>query len=1288
MAITPTKIILKHSFNSGAEPDPASLVNGEIAFNATDATLFWKNQSGDLITKSLNINEDIAAVIRDDYSDFLISDINLVDGDNQEKNLVVSYYGGGDTKDLGDVRGATGLGISPVAVYEWADEIPTAGDISNPLSAALQRTGVTVAVLKGATTGDSPVWDNTHIYVYNAPADSWTDLGELAGAVGPIGLTGDVGATGPTGVAGPTGPTGATGPVSAPATDIDKGIVEFATREEVWSADTLDPANNTVVRAKHLLIKKDEINSALTIADLGVGNAAGDGKIRIHPDGQVALSLNNSAIPPITGDVNPGSAVDGILPEGYVALRRDETDVFIDLNVGGSITSKAVGINQTLTLNGTSIEISGGNSIQLPTPVIGGMQGLIFDPETFELTIDGGNTVTLPQNTNLQDLSIDGDQLSISDSNTVTLPVTAEQGQKADSAIQPYDIDTLSELNSILTDAELIDTNDFRLDNQRQPLYHVHELEDLTPPQGAQDGQIISYNENLGQFSLQEFIFNVSNSITTSVFDQADIFADDKLLFKDTSNGEVSRYAEASTIFENTSSVGIGRAPGSEDYALDVLGQNAIFAKENYTSGILLSAGDGGIELFDGANDYTEEPGWGNPYIDFKNQQTDDYGSRIIKQGDALKIITGGGTGGKFHFSQSGEFVIGQSLTSEVISYDEITGFAGHDLVVGREMLDVRGNIAIGTYGTDVNDYDASNYISFAGTYEDQNAAFIGERRYDEGVNQRSELLIYKGNDPNISNSGEDRVRIATARFAVDTFESPIPQTNSSFNEVGESELLINRFSINSDGNVGIGDFAEVLSGAPMKLSVKGGTIGIDSNGNDDWGMIDQGTTNSGIGFRGSGFTASSGLDLCVTQDGNVGIGTETPNNKLQVIGNTEIDGILYVTDTLRFGSDYSEAGSGNTWPLALITATRTTEIPNTDLGQKDDLRLGSNDYVSIYTDGDWNSFDTTDIPKLRVIQNGNVGINTVDPLEKLHVKGNIMLGEKSNDPNVFNHNYLRFAGSYGDTGSFIGERRYDNALQKSELIIFKGNDSDINATGPDRVRVAAAEFRFDSIDSVISDGDDPDEVIANDATFNNRFLIQGDGKTRIGPDSVAPYSTLSITEGGIAISSNGDADWGFIDQGPGNTGIGFRGQGSLTSEELDLEVKHGGDVKIKAGNTLTIGDDTVFPNTSGGIPSPAAPYDVSLANSSGHVQLPGGLIMKFGTAMSNTDDDQIFTFEVPFPNNMFTIHLTKQGSNATVLAYSSYNKQGFTINRADGIDNADGAGSAGNGFCWQAIGN
>jgi hypothetical protein len=1280
MAITPTKIILKHSFNSGAEPDPASLVNGEIAFNATDSTLFWKNQSGDLITKSLNINEDIASVIRDDYSDFLISDMNLVDGEDGDKNLVVSYYGGDIVKDLGNVRGPVGTGISPVGTYDYATEIPTA---ATGLSASLQRRGITVAVLLGEDN-NTPEWTNTHIYVYDGVEDdTWTDLGELMGAAGPQGEVGADGATGPQGPQGIQGEVGPQGPAPIPATDIDKGIVEYSTQEEVWSADGNAPSNNTVVRAKHLLTKKDGVNAALTFADLGVGNSAGDGKIRIHPDGQVALTLNNSSTPPVDGDENPGSPVDGVLPEGYVALRRDDTDVFLDLNVGGSITSKQVGSDQTLTLNGTSIEISGGNSIELPVPVIGGMQGLTFDPVTFELTIDGGNTITLPQNTNLQDLSIVGDQLTISDGNTITLPVTAEQGQKADSAIQASDIDTLAELNSILTDAELIDTNDSRLTDPRQPLTHLHDINQLIPPEGASDGEIISYNENANEFVLSSTTFNLESSLTNTTFVKETAEGFDKILFQDTSNGDNIRYSQLSNLFEGVTSVGIGRAPSTE-WGLAVQGVASTFTTGNETSGIRLGHRDGAIELWDSAIEGSPEGSFNNPYIDFKTSATQDYDCRIIKQDDGLNIQTGGNENPKNHFffTANGEAVIGGNT--------QIVGDPGEGYRVPdpapRETLDVRGNIALGTYGTDASDFDASNYISFAGTFQDPAAAFIGERRHDEPSLEKSELLIYKGND-SATTSG-DRIRIASGRFKVDTFVTGLPYNPPlGFNEVGESELLINRFSISPVGNVGIGTYDD---DPPMKLSIKGGTIGIDSNGNDDYGMIDQGTTNSGIGFRGSGYDASSGLDLCVTHGGQVGIGTETPSKQFEVIGETkingytEINGEFYVSDFIRFGLDNSNEG----WPLALITATRT-DGPDSPTGLKDDLRLSSNDYVSIYTDDDWASRDTTDIPKLRVIQNGNVGINTITPLEKLHVKGNIMLGEKSNDPAVFNHNYLRFAGSYADTGAFIGERRYEGTeIQKSELIIFKGNDSGATSTGPDRVRVVAGEFRFDSIDGVISDADDPDEVIGDEATFNNRLLIQNNGLTRIGPDTVAPVSTLSITDGGIAISSNGDGDWGFIDQGPDNSGIGFRGAGGNTSEDLDLLVEHNGDTVIRQGQKLTIGTDQVLPNTSGGIPTPAAPYNTSLSGTSGHVQLPGGLIMKFGTAKSNTDADQTFTFEVPFPNNMFTIHLTKQGSASTVLTYSSYNKQGFTINRNDGINNSDGAGSDGNGFCWQAIGN
>jgi hypothetical protein len=57
---------------------------------------------------------------------------------------------------------------------------------------------------------------------------------------------------------------------------------------------------------------------------------------------------------------------------------------------------------------------------------------------------------------------------------------TAAQGATADSAIQPGDIDTLSELNGILTDATLIDTADPRLSDNRDPNPHTHTLSEIT----------------------------------------------------------------------------------------------------------------------------------------------------------------------------------------------------------------------------------------------------------------------------------------------------------------------------------------------------------------------------------------------------------------------------------------------------------------------------------------------------------------------------------------------------------------------------------------------------------------------------------------------------------------------------------------------------------------------------------------------------------------------------------------------------------------------------------------
>jgi hypothetical protein len=57
---------------------------------------------------------------------------------------------------------------------------------------------------------------------------------------------------------------------------------------------------------------------------------------------------------------------------------------------------------------------------------------------------------------------------------------TATQGATADSAIQPGDIDTLAELNGVLTDATLIDTTDPRLSDARTPIAHTHAASEIT----------------------------------------------------------------------------------------------------------------------------------------------------------------------------------------------------------------------------------------------------------------------------------------------------------------------------------------------------------------------------------------------------------------------------------------------------------------------------------------------------------------------------------------------------------------------------------------------------------------------------------------------------------------------------------------------------------------------------------------------------------------------------------------------------------------------------------------
>jgi hypothetical protein len=128
----------------------------------------------------------------------------------------------------------------------------------------------------------------------------------------------------------------------------------------------------------------------------------------------------------------------------------------------------------------------------------------------------------------------------------------------------------------------------------------------------------------------------------------------------------------------------------------------------------------------------------------------------------------------------------------------------------------------------------------------------------------------------------------------------------------------------------------------------------------------------------------------------------------------------------------------------------------------------------------------------------GNVGIGISTPSEKLHIAGNLRIGNSTQS------NYIMFSGTNGDqTGhTYIGERVYENP-ENSELLLFKGND--LGASGTDRIRLLSAEHRFDTYTNIL---DGTFDVVGTTGS-SNRMIILNNGN--IGINTTSPNYTLQV---------------------------------------------------------------------------------------------------------------------------------------------------------------------------------
>ncbi|MGV6809733.1 MAG: tail fiber domain-containing protein [bacterium] len=206
---------------------------------------------------------------------------------------------------------------------------------------------------------------------------------------------------------------------------------------------------------------------------------------------------------------------------------------------------------------------------------------------------------------------------------------------------------------------------------------------------------------------------------------------------------------------------------------------------------------------------------------------------------------------------------------------------------------------------------------------------------------------------------------------------------------------------VNGDGNVGIG------TATPTSLleiigegSSNNGLLKASDSTDTDEIMLDpnfgvtQNRTNAyfnnalvggNISLRVSDTAARDTVALTATSDGNVGIGTTTPSQRLEVNGNIKLMTHLMSDSEMRLNPN---GGTSDGFKLTGSPSTSTLVAHRNELvlGTERDTNASHDDVIFRYTDSDrtfdWMRLDAT---------SQNIGIGIASPTETLHVVGNIL---------------------------------------------------------------------------------------------------------------------------------------------------------------------------------------------------------------------------------------------------------------------------------------------------------
>jgi hypothetical protein len=241
-----------------------------------------------------------------------------------------------------------------------------------------------------------------------------------------------------------------------------------------------------------------------------------------------------------------------------------------------------------------------------------------------------------------------------------------------------------------------------------------------------------------------------------------------------------------------------------------------------------------------------------------------------------------------------------------------------------------------------------------------------------------------------INNNGTGDSQINFQLLGSSKFTLGVDNSDSDKFKISGSSVLgsNDRFVIDSSGNVGIGTTSPV-----DKLDVRG-TARIASPQANDWIVLAQNyATGASSGFWDSNGSvhlylrdSSSNTKVLIKSDsssyfngGNVGVGTDSPDVKLEVESTTSANGIRIKNTNSGFASLDIESNRGTGANLGGLRYRKTGQsYSQAEINYVADTRF---DFLL-------GNGTATPSNKLSILENGNVGIGTTSPDSKLQISG------------------------------------------------------------------------------------------------------------------------------------------------------------------------------------------------------------------------------------------------------------------------------------------------------------